>query len=85
MVPAPWCCSKNILAQVHNFLLLQFGHHHDHTQCEQQDRRDRQFDLAKKLLNAFLNELDSQKGKSINQQAYALLKADTLYLLSNSP
>lgn len=44
-----------------------------------------QFNAAKSQLDAFLNELDAQKGKAINQQAYDLLKADALYLRSTLP
>jgi hypothetical protein len=33
--------------------------------------------------NAFLNELDAQLGKKVNQQAYDLLKAATLYLIAH--
>lgn len=37
--------------------------------------------LAKQLLNAFIRELDDQKGKAVSQQAYDLLKADALYVI----
>ena len=36
-------------------------------------------------LNAFLNELNPQQGKHINQQAYTVLQAAALYLLSTLP
>ena len=45
--------------------------------------------LASKLgggpgpLNAFLNQLDAQRGKGINQEAYEILKAAVLYLKAN--
>lgn len=34
-------------------------------------------------LNAFLNELDAQRGKKINQQAYDLLRAAVLYVIAH--
>ena len=44
-----------------------------------------QFNAAKNQLEAFINELDSQRGKAINQQAYDLLRADALYLRGTLP
>jgi hypothetical protein len=34
-------------------------------------------------LNAFLYELDAQRGKHISQQAYDLLRSAALYLIAN--
>jgi hypothetical protein len=41
-----------------------------------------QTQAARGQLNAFLNELRAQKGKSVNQSAYDLLKTDANYLLN---
>lgn len=40
------------------------------------------FKTAKNQLNAFINELDVQKGKHVNENAWALLKANAEYLLT---
>jgi hypothetical protein len=40
---------------------------------------------AENQLNAFLNELEAQKGKSINQSAYDVLNAGALYVIENLP
>ncbi|MCI5209718.1 MAG: hypothetical protein D3910_13195, partial [Candidatus Electrothrix sp. ATG2] len=38
---------------------------------------------AENQLHAFLNQLDAQQGKAINQQAYDLLKANALYVIDH--
>ena len=37
---------------------------------------------AQNQLNAFINELDAQKGKQVNENAWVLLKANAEYLIS---
>jgi len=44
-----------------------------------------QFNSARNQLKAFLNELNAQKGKAVSQQAYDLLRADALYVISRLP
>jgi hypothetical protein len=44
-----------------------------------------QFDTAKNQLNAFINELNAQKDKAVNQQAYDLLKTDALHVIDHLP
>lgn len=44
-----------------------------------------QFGVAENMLNAFLQELDAQKGKAVNQQAYDLLKAEVRNLIDKLP
>jgi parallel beta-helix repeat protein len=43
------------------------------------------FDTAKNQLNAFIHELDAQKGKAVDEQAYDLLKPKALDLINNLP
>uniref|UniRef100_UPI004057C0A7 choice-of-anchor L domain-containing protein n=1 Tax=Candidatus Electronema sp. TaxID=2698783 RepID=UPI004057C0A7 len=38
---------------------------------------------AENQLRAFLNQLNAQKGKAVNQQAYDVLKASTLYVIEH--
>lgn len=38
---------------------------------------------AKNILNAFINDVEAQAGKHVTSEAYALLKYNALYLISN--
>lgn len=42
-----------------------------------------QLNAAKNQLEAFINELESQNGKAIGQQAFDVLKADALYVIQH--
>jgi WD40 repeat protein len=44
-----------------------------------------QFSTAKNKLNEFISQLDAQRGKAVNQQAYDLLKTDALYVIAHLP
>ncbi len=44
-----------------------------------------QTSAAKSKLNDFIDELNAQLGKGVNQQAYDLLKADALYVINHLP
>lgn len=39
--------------------------------------------VAKNILNAFINDVEAQAGKHLTSEAYALLKFNALYLISN--
>jgi hypothetical protein len=61
-------------------------HDLDHVLLQAEDAiQHRRFNLAKEDLGSFIKELDTKKGKGINQQAYDLLKADALYVISTLP
>lgn len=42
-----------------------------------------QLNTARNELNALINEMDAQKGKAVNQQAYEMLKADVSYVIEH--
>ena len=44
-----------------------------------------QSNTARNQLNGFLNQLEAQKGRAVNLQAYNLLKADAQYVIDHLP